>query len=303
MRLQLDESSGTREGCGRTLAWSQSEINRTSSAFGQWRKSSDAMPGASGLGRGLARRLAPRVMVDDQGRISVQVGARQVPGTSIRRKSPGACSCFLLTRPDFSCTRDQVLDALWPELDPARCVELPQPDVYFLRRVFEEDYNDDLSPGYVHHESDVIWLDQDSCHSASATCCRMIRQMAPGSDAGPGRGAVGSVYGADSRSTSSTRTGQRRSATGSTPHISQIVERAVAQRLESADTSIAGYGSRRRALDVDAYGRVRSRFRCCACIERAAPTLLQPSSTPTTRRDCARSSVSSLRHSNRCRDR
>ncbi len=33
--------------------------------------------------------------------------------------------------------------------------------VYFLRRVLEEPYIDDLSPGYLHHDSDLIWLDQD----------------------------------------------------------------------------------------------------------------------------------------------
>jgi two-component SAPR family response regulator len=47
-----------------------------------------------------------------------------------------------------------------------------------MRRVFEEDFNDDLSPGYVHHESEVIWLDKELVSSTSATCIEMIRRMA-----------------------------------------------------------------------------------------------------------------------------
>ncbi len=39
--------------------------------------------------------------------------------------------------------------------------------LYFLRRVFEEDYSEDLSPGYVHHDSDVIWLDRELVTSRS----------------------------------------------------------------------------------------------------------------------------------------
>ena len=52
---------------------------------------------------------------------------RQIAGSAIRRKVL-ALLCFLLTKPDMSSTRDQVLDALWPELDPLDALELPQPD-------------------------------------------------------------------------------------------------------------------------------------------------------------------------------
>ena len=51
-------------------------------------------------------------------------GSGRLPGSAVRRKVL-ALLCFLLTKPDMSSTRDQVLDALWPELDPGRS-ELPQ---------------------------------------------------------------------------------------------------------------------------------------------------------------------------------
>ncbi len=103
------------------------------------------------LGRTLARRLADRVFVEDQGRVAILVGQRTVAGSSIRRKVL-ALLCYLITKPAASATRDQVLDALWPDLDPEVAVNSLNQTLYFLRRVFEEDYVEDLSPGYVHSQ-------------------------------------------------------------------------------------------------------------------------------------------------------
>jgi two-component SAPR family response regulator len=49
--------------------------------------------------------------------------------------------------------------------------------VYFLRRVLEEDYVDDLSPGYLHHDSDLIWFDPGLVTSRSAHCRRLINAL------------------------------------------------------------------------------------------------------------------------------
>jgi DNA-binding SARP family transcriptional activator len=74
-------------------------------------------------------------------------------------------------------TRDQVLDALWPDLDPAVAVNSLNQTVYFLRRVLEEDYVEDNSPGYVHHDSDVLWLDPELVTSDSTDCWKFLRSM------------------------------------------------------------------------------------------------------------------------------
>ncbi len=128
------------------------------------------------LGRGLARRLAPMVFVEDLGRVSLRIGERAIEGSSVRRKVL-ALLCFLVTRPRFSATRDEVMDALWPDFDPGDAQNSLNQTVYFLRRVFEPDYKDDLSPGYVHHESDVIWLDEALVSSRSSSCVALIRSM------------------------------------------------------------------------------------------------------------------------------
>ena len=133
-------------------------------------------PGAINIGRGLARRLAERVRVEDQGRVAIQVGQRIALGSSIRRKVL-AMLCYLITRPDMSATRDQVLDSLWPELDPEVSVNSLNQTIYFLRRVFEEGYSEDLSPGYVHHDPDVVWLDTELISSRSVECRQLIRDL------------------------------------------------------------------------------------------------------------------------------
>jgi LuxR family maltose regulon positive regulatory protein len=127
------------------------------------------------LGRSLARRIAPRVWVEDQGRIVVRVGEQDIPGTAIRRKALSLLS-YLLTRPGFSASRDQVLDALWPEQDPDQTINSLHQSVYFLRRVFEPAYTEDLSPGYVNHDPDLLWLDTELVDSRSTACRRLLER-------------------------------------------------------------------------------------------------------------------------------
>jgi DNA-binding SARP family transcriptional activator len=144
----------------------------------EYAKRQRRIPGAASLGRQLARTLADPVVVEDQNRLSIHVGERRVNGSTIRRKVL-ALLCFLLTKPDMSSTRDQVLDALWPELDPADALNSLNQTVYFLRRVIEEPYVDDLSPGYLHHDSDLIWLDPELVSSRSNRCRRLMKALPP----------------------------------------------------------------------------------------------------------------------------
>jgi ATP/maltotriose-dependent transcriptional regulator MalT/DNA-binding SARP family transcriptional activator len=133
-------------------------------------------PADASLGKRLARRLAPRVFVEDQGRVEILIGTVRLPGTELRRKVL-ALLCYLLTRERFSATRDEVVDALWPDTAPEVAVNSLNQTVYFLRRVFEPGYKDDLSAGYVQHDSDVLWLDQDLIASRSQACHQLIASL------------------------------------------------------------------------------------------------------------------------------
>lgn len=125
------------------------------------------------LGRGLARRLATRVVVEDQGRVEVCFGEKSISGTSIRRKVL-ALLCYLLSRPKFSATRDEVVDALWPNLEPTVAANSLNQTVYFLRRVFEPAYKEDTSAGYVNHDSDILWLDGELISSRTNRCRALL---------------------------------------------------------------------------------------------------------------------------------
>ncbi len=134
------------------------------------------------LGRRLARRLAPRVFVEDLGRVRIVVGGSEIPGTGVRRRALGLL-CYLLTRPDWSATKDQVLEALWPESDPDVGANSLNQTLYFLRRVFDPSYKEDISAEYVHYEQDVMWLDRELVDSRSRTAVAEIDSAVAGPSA------------------------------------------------------------------------------------------------------------------------
>jgi ATP/maltotriose-dependent transcriptional regulator MalT/DNA-binding SARP family transcriptional activator len=131
------------------------------------------------LGKGLARRLAPIVRIEDQGRVSVLVGEDAIAGSDIRRKVL-TLVCYLATRPAFSATRDQVLEALWPDLEPTVGLNSLNQTIYFLRRVFEPRYEEDVSPDYLRHDSSLIWLDTELVKTRTADCWDLIRRVGAG---------------------------------------------------------------------------------------------------------------------------
>jgi ATP/maltotriose-dependent transcriptional regulator MalT/DNA-binding SARP family transcriptional activator len=130
----------------------------------------------SGFGGRLARRLAPRVVVEDLGRVRLLVGERPVEGTDVRRKVL-ALLCYLITRERFSATREEVLEGLWPELDPTSALNSLNQTVYFLRRVFEPSYREDESAGYVRQDVETIWLDPELIDARSGRCRDLIREL------------------------------------------------------------------------------------------------------------------------------
>lgn len=118
------------------------------------------------LGRGLAKRLATPVFVDDLGSVAIRVGERTIQGAQIRRK-PVALLCFVLARPEWRVTRDQVVDALWPEHAPEDAVNSLNQTLYFLRRLIDPTYSEDISPAYILNSGEIVWLDGDLAESRS----------------------------------------------------------------------------------------------------------------------------------------
>jgi DNA-binding SARP family transcriptional activator len=116
------------------------------------------------------------VSIQDLGRVTVRVGSHVVPSGDLRRKVL-ALLCFLLTRPRWAATREEVMEAMWPEIDPASAINSLNQSVYFLRRVFEPAYSEETTAGYVHQDSDLLWLDQELIRSASHRCVDLVQEF------------------------------------------------------------------------------------------------------------------------------
>ncbi len=136
-----------------------------------------------GAGRSLARRLAPRALIEDLGRVQITIGDRTVDGSSIRRKVL-ALLCLLLTKNRFSATREEVLEAIWPDLEPDTALNSLNQTVYFLRRIFEPEFTEDTTPGYVGQDGETVWLDLELVRSRSRNCRELIRSMSSSPDPG-----------------------------------------------------------------------------------------------------------------------
>ena len=77
----------------------------------------------------------------------------------------------------MAATRDEVLEALWPDLAPDTAGNSLHQTIYFLRRVFEPDYREGLSAGYVTYDGELVALSETLCDSLSRRCWRAIRRI------------------------------------------------------------------------------------------------------------------------------
>ena len=121
----------------------------------------------------LVRRLAPPVFIDDLGALSIAIGQRTVQGYEIRKKVLSLIA-FLACQPGGSATPDQILDALWPELQPDQGLNSVHQTIYFLRRVLDRDYAAGRSADYLHFDDDIVSLDRELVDCASWRCRRLL---------------------------------------------------------------------------------------------------------------------------------
>jgi DNA-binding SARP family transcriptional activator len=111
----------------------------------------------------------------DLGQVEVFLGSDRLK--IVRRKVLGLL-CFLSARPTMAATREEVLEALWPDLAPDTAGNSLHQTIYFLRRVFEPDYREGLSAGYVTYDGELVALSESLCDSLSRRCWRAIRRIA-----------------------------------------------------------------------------------------------------------------------------
>jgi DNA-binding SARP family transcriptional activator len=138
----------------------------------------------------ITRRLAPPILIHDLGAVSITIGELGTERT-LRRKVLGLL-CFLSSRPGMAATRDEALEAIWPDLGPDTAVNSLHQTIYFMRRVFEPTYKEGLSAGYVAFDGEVVSLNAEIVDSVSRRCWRLVGRVRSG-DPGAARALV-SLY-------------------------------------------------------------------------------------------------------------
>ncbi len=170
--LRLALADGTQVAASRAASLLEEvgdsqDVSLLKEAGRRWRRT------AEHWGDTLSRRLAPRLWVEDLGLASLRIGARTIDGRTMRRKAL-AVLLFLLSQPGGAATPDQLIEALWTELDPEAALNSVHQTIYVLRRVIEPGYRAGMSPEYLHFESDMVWLDQELVDSRSWQCLRLL---------------------------------------------------------------------------------------------------------------------------------
>ena len=110
------------------------------------------------------RALSPLALVHDLGPLSIEVAGRTIEGTAIRPRSV-ALLHYLATRPRHAATRDEAIDALWPEAEAQAGLNSLNQAIYHLRRALDPDYDLALQDGtptpYIRHEAEMVTVNLD----------------------------------------------------------------------------------------------------------------------------------------------
>ena len=108
--------------------------------------------------------LSPVAIVHDLGPLSIEVAGRAIEGASIRPRSV-ALLHYLATRPRHAATRDEAIDALWPEAEAQAGLNSLNQAIYHLRRALDPDYDLSLQEGtptqYIRHEAEMVTANLD----------------------------------------------------------------------------------------------------------------------------------------------
>lgn len=110
------------------------------------------------------RVVSPVAVVHDLGPLSIEVSGRTIDGTSIRPRSV-ALLHYLATRPRHAATRDEAIDALWPDAEAQAGLNSLNQAIYHLRRALDPDYDLALQDGtptpYIRHEAEMVTVNLD----------------------------------------------------------------------------------------------------------------------------------------------
>ena len=118
---------------------------------------------SAGLLEALQRTTPPPLKVVTLGNYRVWVGSRRVDAAALRQRKAGALLALLLLAPSGHCLQtDQVLEALWPDREPAAVQSLFHQATSFLRRALEPELPEKFPSRYLFVEEGRISLNLPS---------------------------------------------------------------------------------------------------------------------------------------------
>jgi DNA-binding SARP family transcriptional activator len=89
---------------------------------------------------------------------------------------------LLVANFDGGLTRDQAIDILWPDADPASAVNSLNQTVFQLRRLIEPNYREGESPQYVISNVDAVQLNMDLVSTDLASIGQLRTELAGPTD-------------------------------------------------------------------------------------------------------------------------
>ena len=111
-----------------------------------------------------------RVVIHDLGPLMVEASGLTVAGSSIRPRSL-ALLMYLGTRPRHTATREEAIDALWPDAEPQAGLNSLNQAIYHLRRAIDPDYDaapEGSATPYVRHEAEIVSMNPELVQFDSA---------------------------------------------------------------------------------------------------------------------------------------
>jgi DNA-binding SARP family transcriptional activator len=134
------------------------------------------------LRRTLIQRHAPRVYIRSFGALAIHRGAWDCPASAIGRRRIRLLLGLLVANYESGLTRDQALDILWPDADPASAVNSLNQTVFQLRRLIEPNYREGESPQYVISNVDSVQLNEELVVTDLAAIRRLRAEAGKPSD-------------------------------------------------------------------------------------------------------------------------
>jgi len=143
----------------------------------------------------LIQRTAARIFIKSFGSLRVKRGQWDDPGVAVSRPRQRTLLGYLVARIENPPSRDQLIEALWPDADPDDGVNSLNQSVYQLRRVFDPSYRDGDSPQYIISTVDTVRLDSGLVTTDLQRFRALSREMehAPSLDRAIAQGLVETV--------------------------------------------------------------------------------------------------------------